>query len=81
MVTKAVIAVNAATAKVNQLKEELHQRADKVEQLCQDLAKAAIDVQSTRERADKLEERFAQVYTQTAPGQRRSYRSAYYLLI
>lgn len=67
MVKRANEAVEAATDKMRQLKLELFERGVKIEHLNRQLAAAEIDVDQTRDRATKLEERFTQVNNEDAP--------------
>lgn len=61
MVKKAAKAVELATEKMRQLNLEVFERGLKIEKLSQELAAAGIEVDQTRDRANKLEERFTQV--------------------
>lgn len=61
VVTKANEAVKAATKKIEQQKQELFERGLRIEKLTRELATAGVEVEQTRDRANKLEERFTQV--------------------
>lgn len=61
MVKRANEAVEAAAEKIRQQKLELFERGVKIEQLNRQLAAAEVEVEQTRDRANKLEERFTQV--------------------
>lgn len=67
MVKRANEAVEAAAEKVRQLKLELFERGVKTEQLNRQLAATEVEVDQTRDRANKLEERFTQVGNEDAP--------------
>ncbi|CAN0413379.1 unnamed protein product, partial [Pylaiella littoralis] len=56
----AAKAVELATEKMRQLNLEVFERGLKIEKLSQELAAAGIEVDQTRDRANKLEERFTQ---------------------
>lgn len=61
MVGKAAKAVTLASEKMRQLNLEVFERGLKIEKLGQELAAAGVEVEQTRDRANKLEERFTQV--------------------
>lgn len=61
MVKRANEAVEAATEKIRQLKRELFERGLKIEDLSGQLVAAEVEVEQTRDKATKLEERFTQV--------------------
>lgn len=61
MVKRANEAVEAAAETIRQQKLELFERGVKIEQLNRQLAAAEVEVEQTRDRANKLEERFTQV--------------------
>lgn len=61
MVEKAAKAVTLASEKMRQLNLEVFERGLKIEKLSQELAAAGVEVEQTRDRANKLEERFTQV--------------------
>ncbi|CAM9385522.1 unnamed protein product, partial [Ectocarpus sp. 12 AP-2014] len=60
VVTQANEAVKVATKKIEMQKRELFERGLRIEQLTRDLATAGVEVEQTRDRANKLEERFTQ---------------------
>ncbi|CAM9330763.1 unnamed protein product, partial [Ectocarpus sp. 4 AP-2014] len=60
VVTQASEAVKVATKKIELQKRELFERGLRIEQLTRDLATAGVEVEQTRDRANKLEERFTQ---------------------
>ncbi|CAB1117154.1 unnamed protein product [Ectocarpus sp. CCAP 1310/34] len=60
VVTQANEAVKVATKKIELQKRELFERGLRIEQLTRDLATAGVEVEQTRDRANKLEERFTQ---------------------
>lgn len=61
VVDKAVRVVNAATVKVKQLQLELDNSRAMTDHYRLELGSTAAEIESTRERADKLEARFTQV--------------------
>lgn len=62
VIKKAAVAVKVATTRIGHLKERLQERDATIAQLRQDVASAMADAEKARERADKLEARFTQVY-------------------
>lgn len=66
VVKRANEAVEAAAEKIRQLKLELFERGVKIEFLNRQLATAEVEVDQTRDRATKLEERFTQVGNEDA---------------
>lgn len=67
VVKRANQAVEASAEKIRQLKLELFERGAKIEHLNRQLAAAEVEVDQTRDRANKLEERFTQVGNTDAP--------------
>lgn len=61
VVKRATEAVNFAEGKMRRLKLDLFERDARIQELNQELAAAGLEVERTRDRADKLEERFTQV--------------------
>ena len=61
MVERALVVVVNATAKVQQLTQQLRARDATIEQLRQNLASAHIEVESTQDGVNKLEARFTKV--------------------
>lgn len=57
----SVTVVKAAAIQVNTLNNKLHDQNVTIARLSEEFRLAAADVQTTRERADRLEARFAQV--------------------
>lgn len=61
VVDKAVGAVNAATVKIKQLRLQLDDNRAMIDHYRLKLGATAAEIESTRERSDKLEARFTQV--------------------
>lgn len=64
MVERATAAVRVANEKIRSLKLELFERNRKIEELTREVAAAGVEVERTRDRADKLEEIFTQVWNE-----------------
>lgn len=61
MVEKAAKAVKLATEKMRRLNLEVSESGLKIEKLNKQLVAAGVEIQQTRDKANKLEERFTQV--------------------